>query len=252
MSKNAARPWGFTLVELLTVIAIIAVLATLVSASLGNAQRKGRKAVSTSNLRQIAIAFNIYLDDRDKRPETFRQLVENKYLNERVLICPEDRIVKNWAGLLEMADPGRKQGIDANLPGRAGGPSDTNSWAFSEDIPHSYFKSFDYHDEIWEQIDKDPRGGVAACQLHGIGRQRKDEPPSMAAYQGLVLRALKDGSVVPLQVYWDGMTGAANFGNGGETNDGPAPGLPNGGARILRLRRLGGTSQLPLFLDPTQ
>src|SRR5688572_9825288 len=129
LAKNAARPWGFTLVELLTVIAIIAVLATLVSASLGNAQRKGRKAVSTSNLRQIAIAFNIYLDDRDKRPETFRQLVENKYLNERVLICPEDHIVKNWAGLLEMADPGRKQGIDANFPGRAGGPSDTNAWA---------------------------------------------------------------------------------------------------------------------------
>ena len=83
--------------ELLTVIAIIAVLATLISATLVNAQRKGRKALSISNLRQIALAFNIYQDDHQRRPVYYRQLVEGKYLTERVLLCPEDRIVKNWA-----------------------------------------------------------------------------------------------------------------------------------------------------------
>jgi type II secretory pathway pseudopilin PulG len=232
-------------VELLTVIAIIAVLATLVSASLANAQRKGRKAVSTSNLRQIALAFNLYLDDRDKRPEAFRQLVDNKYLNERVLICPEDRIVKNWAGELEKLDAGRKSSVVVALPGRENPGAQLENL---EELPHSYFKAFDYHDEIWDQIDKSPRGGLAACQLHGIGRQRKDEPPSMAAYQGLVLRAVKDGSVVPLQVFWDGF-GTANFGNAQNNTDGAATGAPTGAPNVPIP---GGTSQLPLFLDPAQ
>jgi prepilin-type N-terminal cleavage/methylation domain-containing protein len=245
LAKNAARPWGFTLVELLTVIAIIAVLATLVSASLGNAQRKGRKAVSTSNLRQIAIAFNLYLDDRDKRPETFRQLTETKYINERVLLCPEDKVVMNWAGSLEKLDSGRKPA--EVVPGRGGSAPVAGNGSFVEDVAHSYFKAFDYYDEIWNQIDKSAMGGLAACQLHGIGRQRKGEPPSIAAYQGLVLRVLKDGSVVSRQVFWDGFSSTVNSGDGlvdGSSNNGTNapptsfPGTPEGG-----------TSQLPLFLD---
>ena len=122
LAKNAARPWGFTLVELLTVIAIIAVLATLLTATLSNAQRKGRKAVSTSNLRQIAVAFNLYSDDHGKRPVTFRQMVQSKYLSDRVILCPEDRLVKNWAGLLEGFDTARLPGSvaagpDVSMPG---------------------------------------------------------------------------------------------------------------------------------------
>lgn len=231
--------------ELLTVIAIIGVLATLVTASLSNAQRKGRKAVSISNLKQIAIAFNLYADDRDKRPETFRQLVETKYLNERVLICPEDRVVQNWAGILEKQDAGRKAtgDVSVGIPGRDG-PVDAPGSEFAgvDDIPHSYFKSFDYPDEVWNQIDKDTMGGLAACQLHGIGRQRKGEAPSLAAYQGLVLRVLKDGAVIPRQVFWNSFGVSLN----------PGDGLANGPASDPPGSFVDTTSQLPLFLDPAQ
>jgi prepilin-type N-terminal cleavage/methylation domain-containing protein len=236
-AKKTARPWGFTLVELLTVIAIIAVLATLVSASLGNAQRKGRKAVSTSNLRQIALAFNLYVDDRDKRPESFRQLTANKYLSERVLICPEDRLVKNWAGELESQDLWLREGnaVGVTVPNSDSPAASPGGGRATEDVPHSYFKSFDYLKEIWTEIEKSAMGGVAACQLHGIGRQRKEETPSITAYQGLVLRALKDGSVVNRQVFWNGR---GVFNNMGDSN---APAV-----------NFGNSSQLPLFLDPTE
>jgi len=232
-------------VELLTVIAIIGVLATLVTASLSNAQRKGRKAVSISNLKQIAIAFNLYADDRDKRPETFRQLVETKYLNDRVLICPEDRVVQNWAGILEKQDAGRKNtgDVSVGIPGRDGPAAGPGSeFNAVEDVPHSYFKSFDYPDEVWDQIDKHTMGGLAACQLHGIGRQRKDELPNIASYQGLVLRVLKDGAVVPRQVFWD------PFG----TSMTPGDGNTNGAAMNPPGTLVDTTSQLPLFLDPAQ
>ena len=231
-AKNAARPWGFTLVELLTVIAIIAVLATLTSATLVNAQRKGRKAVSTSNLRQIALAFNIYTDDHSKRPATFREMSQSKYISEAVLLCPEDRIHRNWAGLLESQDSGRMPDPIVILPGTdaPASPEQQNT-----DVAHSYFKSFDYLDRIWQPIERSAMGGIAACQLHGIGRQSKDVPPSFGAYQGLVLRALKDGSVITRQVFLPNTDGV-----------GSAMNPSYGGTNVLE------TPLLPLFLDPTE
>ena len=223
--------------ELLTVIAIIGVLATLLTASITNAKRKGRKAVSTSNLRQIAIAFNIYIDDRDNRPETFRQLTENKYLTERVLLCPEDTIFKNWAGMLENTDPARKTPPVSMQPGRGDAAAPEVS-LIGDDVAHSYFKSFDYVDEIWAQINKTPSGGLSACQLHGLGRQSASRPPTLDAYQGLVLRALKDGSVVPRQVFWNSTLG--NFYNEEDAVAGPGT------------AQAGGNSQLPLFVDPAE
>lgn len=240
-AKNAARPWGFTLVELLTVIAIIAVLATLTSASLVNAQKKGRKAVSISNLRQIAVAFNFYIDDHQRRPASFRQMVDSKYITERVLLCPEDRIIGNWAGILELEDSARASNDvttdpangGVNLPG-TGAPPSAEDLSPVPDVPHSYFQSFDYADRIWQSIDRSAMGGIAACQLHGMGRQSKDVRPSLDAYQGLVLRALKDGSVVSRQVFW----GNNDFSSSITPGDGPST--------------LVGSSQLPFFLDPTE
>jgi type II secretory pathway pseudopilin PulG len=222
-------------VELLTVIAIIAVLATLISATVVNAQRKSRKALSTSNLRQIALAFNIYQDDQQRRPLNYRQLVEGKYLTERVLLCPEDRIVKNWAGVLEQTDLGRV-GAPAGTrdPLNPGAPATVVT---PPDIAHSYFKSFDYVEEIWQDINRAALGGIAACQLHGLGRQVKDKYPAIQDYQGLVLRALKDGSVITRQVFWAGSSFNANQPD--------ASGMDG-------TNSFNSSSQLPLFLDPTQ
>lgn len=218
------------MIELLTVIAILAVLATLISAALGSAQRQGRKAVSTSNLRQIALAFNLYLDDHQKRPSAFRQLVAARLLTERVLLCPEDRIVKNWAGLIESTDFNRMPAPVVDAPNAA--RPDQNK--FPSEVAHSYFKSFDYRDEIWQDIDNNLFAGIAACQLHGLGRQHKDQPPALEAYQGLVLRVLKDASVVTRQIFWN----APGF------DEGMGPGASQS------TNTLGASSPLALFLDP--
>jgi prepilin-type N-terminal cleavage/methylation domain-containing protein len=219
LAKNAARPWGFTLIELLTVVAMIAVLATLLTATLSNAKRKGRKAACISNLHQIAVAYNIYSDDLGKRPSLFLDLLNGKYLSQRVLMCPEDKIFEDWAGKIE---PPLSSAIIS------GDPSAPSAIAILREIPHSYFKSFSYPNEIWDQIDKSTYGGIAACQLHGIGRQDREITPSLYAYQGLVLRALKDGSVVSRQVFWNQSiqtapaltgpvtSGSASFGTGDE------------------------------------
>lgn len=54
---------SFTLLELLVVVAIISVLTTLILPSLATAKEKARRAKCTSNLKQIGVAFTLYLGD---------------------------------------------------------------------------------------------------------------------------------------------------------------------------------------------
>ena len=54
---------AFTLIELLTVIAVIATLAGLLLPSLARARSKARQIQCGSNLRQVSLAFHLYADD---------------------------------------------------------------------------------------------------------------------------------------------------------------------------------------------
>ena len=54
---------AFTLIELLVVIALIALLAALLLPALARATEKGQRAACYSNLRQVALAARLYMDD---------------------------------------------------------------------------------------------------------------------------------------------------------------------------------------------
>ena len=54
---------AFTLIELLVVVAIVAVLSALLLPALQQAREQGKQAGCMSNLRQIGLAFVMYLQD---------------------------------------------------------------------------------------------------------------------------------------------------------------------------------------------
>lgn len=63
---------GFTLVELLVVIVILGVLATLILPALQTSKEKARRAQCVDNLRQLGLATLLYWDDNDG--QTYRYL----------------------------------------------------------------------------------------------------------------------------------------------------------------------------------
>lgn len=65
MMPPTATRRGFTLVELLTVIGIIAVLAALLFPVFALARGKAREITCTSNLRQCGLALRMYNQDHD-------------------------------------------------------------------------------------------------------------------------------------------------------------------------------------------
>jgi prepilin-type N-terminal cleavage/methylation domain-containing protein len=58
---------GFTLIELLCVVAVIAIVAAIISPIIAASRMRGRTATVTSNMRQIAQAFVVYMDEYNLR-----------------------------------------------------------------------------------------------------------------------------------------------------------------------------------------
>ncbi len=65
---------GFTLVELLVVVAIIALLVSILLPAIGRAREMGKRAVCSTNLRSVSLGYTLYSEDNQGRLPTFKRI----------------------------------------------------------------------------------------------------------------------------------------------------------------------------------
>ncbi len=112
-------PGAFTLIELLVVIAIIAMLAALLLPAFTRAKESGKGAACISNLRQIGIALQVYVQENNNRLPVMRdkswtttndlpspdQAISNQLGNIRALLCPSDKWPNGQQKPMPQLDP---------------------------------------------------------------------------------------------------------------------------------------------------
>jgi general secretion pathway protein G len=95
---------GFTLLELIIVVAIVGILATIAMPALKDVPRRANEAVLKTNLHTIRDVIDQHYGDKGKYPTSLEQLVETGYLRK----LPVDPITKRndtWVPTYEEVDP---------------------------------------------------------------------------------------------------------------------------------------------------
>jgi len=83
--RTRHRQRGFTLIELMVVMAIIATLMSLVAPGFFKQIDRSKETVLRHNLKTLRTAIDDYHADHGKDPESIKALVEEKYLRDMPL-----------------------------------------------------------------------------------------------------------------------------------------------------------------------
>jgi prepilin-type N-terminal cleavage/methylation domain-containing protein len=202
---------GFTLIELLTVIAIVAVLATLLASAVSGARTRSNQVVCRNNLRQVALAVEMYMDETGRRPRSLTRLAARPALlaNPRATLCPGDpglKQVTNGSNQTNRFWGNRVNASQEPFNGPVGQP-DEGSWEAeiretTETIHFSYLHALAWRRDAWLRLvqGRGNQVGIAACQLHGVRTHTQGRRP-FTEFEGQTLRVQRDGAVVSRKIF---------------------------------------------------
>lgn len=179
---SLARQRGFTLIELLVVICVITVLSAMLFTVIVRAKDSARQATCISNLRQIGVAFQMYMDDFERRPIQLDGLVKAGYISDpQILICLDDptgnRAAKFWQDI-------------------------SDAPKLSVPTSYLYFSGY-WPDDYWQRLMAlGPTAPIVVCQCHGDRTGNFESSSVLGEYENKVLRLNLDGSVRVGNITW--------------------------------------------------
>ena len=101
MSATPGRLRGFTLIELIIVMAIVALLASIAAPRYFNSLQKSRETALLASLTTLRDAIDQYAADKGRYPESLQELAAARYIRD----VPEDPLTASRETWIELPPP---------------------------------------------------------------------------------------------------------------------------------------------------
>jgi prepilin-type N-terminal cleavage/methylation domain-containing protein/prepilin-type processing-associated H-X9-DG protein len=226
MKTNVRRQSGFTLVELLVVIGIIAILAGMLMPAMSRAKQKANRISCVNNIRQIGLSATLYAGDYDGEYPRRMQITNawmfalktyygnnsttnnlGKDWNSKILKCPSDRWLEwrsylingwndYWAATLTQPDYQKVMKYTYNH-----GMKESNIKLPSETIIFGEKRIGSYHVHMDFGQGKGNDKEEVAQNMHKTGSGAQSGGSNFAFVDGSTQELRYGGSVAPINLW---------------------------------------------------